>query len=96
MEEEMIEQFELGGNAAQWLDVASITKPMKYLVKEYSIDKTEWGNRATIIMQNAYGDEFCITSWNLVNKKKIKIDSIIGKQIELKPFNEKKVLFEVL
>lgn len=89
--EEDIEMMEICGNAHQWLQVSVVTKPFFYKITEIKVEKTEWGPRATLILD----DEMMISSWNVVNKEKFKIGDLIGKKIKLSPYNEKKLLLEI-
>lgn len=57
---------------------------------------TKWGTRIEYTIMTLDGYEHKISSWNFIMKKRIKPIDLVGKDILLKPYSEKKLLLEVI
>ena len=97
-----LENYDIGGNMRQWLDVKTIdtecfyTVTDAYIEKAYNKDRTQcFGNRVIFEIESGE-DLFKISDWNITTKAKFKANEIKGKTISLKPHNEKRVLLTVV
>lgn len=68
---------------------------MQFHVKEYTEQKTEYGTRYdfTVIDDT---DEYVLSSWAILSKKKFKPSDIVGKNIQITAKDEKKFILEVM
>lgn len=87
------ENLEIGGDAYKNIFVEDVTQPLTYSVKSFEVIKTQWGDRIDFILVGSH-DEWKISSWAFVCKRKFKPVDLIGKQIRLSPHSEKKLLLE--
>lgn len=93
-EMEILEGMELSGVPS--LMVEDIKAEWKAKVLEVHPVATEWGTRIEYIVQGQDNYEHKISSWNFITKKRIKPLELVGKNIVLKPYNEKKLLLELI
>jgi hypothetical protein len=91
---EMLKGMELSGVPSLMVD--DIKAEWKAKVLEVHPVETEWGKRIEYIIQGQDDYEHKITSWNFITKKRIKPIELVGKNIILKPYSEKKLLLEVI
>ena len=78
----------VGGEA--YLIPADLKQSTAYTVISAEAKRTQWGDRVDFIIQNDQGYRYILSSWNFVSKK-FKPTSIIGKEIMLDPYTDKKV-----
>lgn len=93
---EELQASDVGGNLAQRLDPKDVKDVLKYIVKDVTGVKTEWGIRIEFVVSDDYAD-YKFSSWNIVSKAKIKPLELVGKQILISPYkaNPKKMLLEL-
>lgn len=88
------EVTDVGGVAS--LQVENVTEPFKAKVITATAKKTAWGNRVDFYIEGEDGYGHNISSWNFCSRKKYTPNDLIGKNILLKPYNEKKLYLEVV
>jgi len=78
------EDMELGGNAAPFVDVRDMKEgqTFKYVVKDYRIVPTDWGDRVEYLVLDDYEEKW-LSSWNFVTKQKFKVPDLIAKTVFL-------------
>lgn len=85
---------EVGGLAH--LRVEDIDEPFLAKVVSATARKTQWGNRVDYEIEGEDGFGHIMSSWIFMSRVKINPKEILGKNIRLKPYNEKKLLLEVI
>jgi len=75
--------------------VENVTTQLYAKVLEVEPVPTKWGTRIEYTILTMDGYEHKISSWNFIMKKRIKPIDLVGKQICLSPYSEKKLLLEV-
>jgi len=97
IQEEIIDLNEvqdIGGVAGLRVDDIESTFTAKVL--SATAKKTQWGNRVDYYVEGSDGYGHIVSSWIFVSKKKFKPSELINKVIKLSPYNEKKLLLELV
>jgi len=79
-----------GGEYFPKLGVDEVTTSQTYLVETAKAVETKWGPRVDFIVSDTFGHKYSLSSWAFFSRK-VKPTELIGKQIVLKPHNEKKI-----